>query len=310
MNIPKNNFLESLTRAECYYLDHRLVSKTYINSLPSLIKLDRDIIGKNIFILNTCLRYEIYNFSGDRLFLKDEKKFAFISGSLCLRRFISLLCGLQSEIIGEKEIFLQTRKVVYNAVQNKTLSKNYFWAINSLFDMAERIRNKYSLTQLENYSTVGVNLLDKKIKSPAAIAIIGGGYMAKFFFKNINIAKIKKIIWINRRPDKVRRIANDQKKIPKDFFEFYNFENVEDKIRSADFVFSAAHNCGGLFSSLRLEKTKCVIDISYPALFSDKVSCEFYSINNTYFENLLKNPVPKMSVLAAEKEIDTLFKFS
>ncbi|MEK7534313.1 MAG: hypothetical protein AAB600_03140 [Patescibacteria group bacterium] len=308
MNTSTNNILKSLTKAECYYLDHRLVSKSYINRLPSLIKLENEI-RKNTLVLNTCLRYEVYNFFGDRFNFKDKEKFAYTSGSLCLRRFISLLCGLQSEIIGEREIFLQARKAVYNAVQNRSLSKECFWKINSLFDIAEQIRNKHSLTQLENYSTIGADLLNRKIKSPAVIAIIGGGYMAEIFFKKVNMSKIKKIIWINRSLDKVKKIVNDQNNILKDFFEFYNFENVEEKLRSADFIFSAAHNCGGLFSSLRLEKTKCVIDISYPALFSDKVSCEFYSINNTYFENLLKNPVPKMSVLAAEKEIDALFKF-
>lgn len=297
---------KSLTRVECYYLDHKLVSKDYINKIPIYIELDNNKIDNGVFILTTCLRYEIYNFSGKKFVFKDKEKFAFVSGSLCLRRFISLLCGLQSEIVGEKEIFLQTRAAIYNVAQNKKLSKKLFWDINVLFDVAGQIRNKYNLTRLENYSTIGADLLNEKIENASVIAIIGGGYMAESFFKNINIAKIKKIIWINRNIDKAKAIAKDLKGIPQNVFEFYNFENAERRIYDTDFIFAAVHKCGGLFSSLRLEKTKCVVDISYPALFSDKVGCEFYSINNTYFEKFLKNPVSKESVIAAEKEIDNL----
>ena len=235
---------KSLTRVECYYLDHKLVSKDYINKIPIYIELDNNKIDNGVFILTTCLRYEIYNFSGKKFVFKDKEKFAFVSCSLCLRRFISLLCGLQSEIVGEKEIFLQTRAAIYNVAQNKKLSKKLFWDINVLFDVAGQIRNKYNLTRLENYSTIGADLLNEKIENASVIAIIGGGYMAESFFKNINIAKIKKIIWINRNIDKAKAIAKDLKGIPQNVFEFYNFENAERRIYDTDFIFAAVHKCG------------------------------------------------------------------
>lgn len=304
-----NKLPKSLTNARCYYLDHKLVSKAYINTLHNLIRLDDKQIKKDTFILNTCLRYEIYNFSKNKPKFKDSSKFAFISGELCLRRFLSLLCGLQSEIIGEKEIILQARTALYNATQDKSISKRLFWDINILFDLAERIRQNKKLTQLENYSTVGAGLLNGKIKKPSTIAIIGGGYMAELFFKHIKKNKVKKLIWINRNPDKAKKIANQIAKIPFRLIEFCRIENCEEKMKEAEFVFSAVHNCGGIFSSLSMNKTKCVVDISYPSLFSDKVGCEFYSLNNTYFEKFIKKPKAKNLILKAEKEIDSIFNY-
>jgi len=301
-----NKMPKSLANAKCYYLDHKLVSKAYINTLHNLIKLSNKQL-KNTFVLNTCLRYEIYNFSKSELKFKDKSKFAFISGQLCLRRFMSLLCGLQSEIIGEKEIFLQARTALYDAAQNKRINKKLFWDINILFDFAERIRENKNLTQLENYSTIGADLLNKKIKHASIIAIIGGGYMAEIFFKNINKKNIKKLIWINRNPDKAKKIAKSINKIPIKLIEFCDFENCEQKLLDTDFIFSAVHNCGGIFSSIPIKKTKCIVDISYPTLFSNKVLCEFYSLNNTYFEKFIKNPKKKSLVLKVEKEIDSSF---
>lgn len=296
----------SLKEIRCYYLDHKLASKDYIDKLPDLMGDISSKFGKTLFILSTCLRYEIYYFSGTERNFKNKKDFVSISGSRCVRRLLALLCGLQSEIIGEREIFLQSRAAVYEAAKNKMLGKDLFWDINILFKIAENIRNKYNLTSLENYSTVGAQLLKEKIKDQSTVAIVGGGYMVESFLKNIDVDKLKKIIWVNRSVDKVRKIAKDLGTISINLFEFCSLDGAEEKIKQADFIFAASRDCGGIFSSLVLDKTKCVVDVSYPALFSENVGCDLYTINNTYFEKFVKNPVAKKIVLKAEKEIDNI----
>ena len=82
-------------------------------------------------------------------------------------------------------------------------------------------------------------MLNEKIKSPSIVAIIGGGYMAESFIKNINTDKLKQIIWINRSVDKIKKISKDLKINSKNIIEFCNLENAEQKIINADFIFAA-----------------------------------------------------------------------
>ncbi|TSC95360.1 MAG: hypothetical protein Athens101410_610 [Parcubacteria group bacterium Athens1014_10] len=292
--------------AECYFIDYKFVSKHNLSGFIEKVKLGGLNLDRNMFVISTCLRYEIYNFSGKEWKFENKNMFVHISGNLCLRRFISLLCGLQSEIIGEREIFVQIRSAVYEAAKNNMLDKAVFWHIVSLFEKAEKVRNTHSIDCQENYSTVGAKVLDKEITSPANVAIIGGGYMAESFLNNINATKLKKVYWINRSVEKIKKIARKQHIIPIELFEFYNLENAEPVINKADFVFAAAYNCGGRFSKIHLNDTNCVVDVSYPSLFSDDIGCNFYSIDNTYFEKLIESPISKSLVFSAEKEIDSL----
>lgn len=305
---PQIQIPQNLLLAESFFLDHRLVSKAYINNLSRSELEIMPLLRQNMFAVSTCLRFELMNFSGNPWPQFNADKFALAHGVLCLKRFISLLSGLQSEIVGEGEIFLQMRAAVSQAAQSGRLDKNTFWQINKLFYFAQSVRTLFNLTRKENYATVGANLLSKKIQKPADVAIVGGGYMSQSFLDALDASTVTSIFWINRNVKKVKTFVNSQKKFPSSVFHFVPLEQATKILPRVDFVFAAARNCGGLFSDLQLPNAECVVDVSYPSLFSNNVTTKFYGLNNTFFEKLIENPVSKEVVIQAHEYIDKAFR--
>ncbi len=308
LNSERINALRRLSNsARCYYLDYKLVSKESIDKLHSSFNFEV-ATGSQSFFISTCLRYEMYHFLNDAQKVENNKTFASISGALCIRRLLAILCGLQSEIISEFEIFMQTGVAIYDAAAQKKISKKLFWDLYEILQIAQDIRNKYDLNVKENYSTVGARFLDLKIEHPATVAIVGGGYMAESFLRNINQNKVKRIIWINRSVDKVKRLIKSFNLKSTISVFFQTFESAPSALQKADFVFVAARGCGGIFKGMVLSKAKCVVDVSYPALFSFECCKEFYTISNTYFERWVENPVPKETVLEVETVLDDIIR--
>lgn len=308
LNAERTDALRMLANnVECYYLDYKLVSKESIDKLHSSFEFDI-ADGSQSFFVSTCLRYEIYNFLNGARKNKNNKTFAYISGALCIRRLLSILCGLQSEIISEFEIFLQTGSAINDAASRNKISKKLFWDLYAILQIAIDIRDKYNLNVKENYSTVGARFLDLKLEYPATIAIVGGGYMAESFLRNVNQNKVKRIVWVNRSVDKIKKLIKGFDLKSTISVSFQTLESASSALQGADFVFVAARDCGGIFKDMVLPKTKCVVDVSYPALFSSKCCKEFYSISNTYFERWVENPVSKETVLKVEMVLDDIMK--
>lgn len=294
-------------KAECYFLDYKLVSKQHIDKLGNATKPEEKT-ELQCFVISTCLRYEIYHFSDNLWGSKYKKEFAYASGKLCIKRLLSILCGLQSEIVPELEIFIQTGSTIYSAVISKKIDKKLFWDLYELLELAKDTRDKYGLNLKENYSTIGARLLSSKIDRPSTLAIIGGGYMVESFWGKINLEKINRIIWVDRNIDKIKKLSKFLRLIPKVNISFKTFDEALPALKNADFIFAAIRYRGGLFKDIILPKTKCIIDVSYPSIFSTNCCDNFYTISNTYFEHLLDNPVPKNNILKAELLIDGLIE--
>ncbi len=263
-----------------------------------------NIVGA--FTLSTCLRQEIYSF-GSQKSIDDENYYACLSGKLALRRLITMACGLHSEIIGEKEIFLQLGNSMLFAYNQSLISKTLCKDLLNILYIADELRKKFSIQTDENYSTVGVSLMASLTNSNSTLCIIGSGYMAQVFIKNLKSIEYKKIIWISRDVDRLKKIIG-LTNIDKNKVVYVEAKGAIKYIQEADLIFAATNNTDTPYHNKLFPKAKAIIDVSYPSLFSEGCNSNFISIQNTFFEKLINKPVDKTSILEVEKAIDELLK--
>jgi glutamyl-tRNA reductase len=289
----------------CYFVDYKVFSKRSVYEISKDFKIN-NLINKNILIIHTCLRLEIYSFTGNLSF-SNSNLFAEIKNKLAIRRLITLMCGMQSEIFGEKEILGQIEKSIVDSALEGFLKKDSFWHLLDLVKFAKFLRNKFKINCNENYSSVGINILNKLIKKEnECISIIGDGYMSEFFFKKLDRKRPYKIFWINRNIEKAKKIQRGSDLLKKLQISHIDIKEGLKVLNQSDFVFAALKNSEGLFAGYQFNHPKAIVDVSYPPVFSDDCNKFFYSIENTFFEKYIKKPIKKIFLRSCESEIEEI----
>lgn len=303
---PVEGFLQSLIQdARCYFIDYRLVSKHTVYELTKEFSAKDIHSGGNFFVIHTCLRLEIYNFSGELNMPRGG--FATLEGEMAIRRMLSLMVGTQSEIIGETEVLGQIKNAIANSAGLGLLAKNTFWDLLATIDLAENLRTEYNINCTENYSTIGAEIFDNLVSSDGEVlSVIGCGYMAEFFFRTLRKAKTSKIYWINRNVRKAKKIQKTIQPLDQCDIAHLSIDECRSALETSDFIFAAYKNGDQMFADCDVSKAKAVVDVSYPPLFADKCNRNFLSINNTFFERYVNHPVSKVSLLECEQKIDLL----
>lgn len=307
VNISKN-LLRLSKDISCFFIDTRTTSKEFVyDSYRRYSETLKKTCGEN-FILSTCLRLESYHFD-NKYDIKQENFYA-VRGVLALRRLLSIIIGLQSEIIGECEILNQVHSAIDLSFKNGRLSKTIYSGLKELLIMGREIRNDLGITTEENYSTIGARLLNEYIKNTGKVSImvIGGGYMAESFLTSVK-DRIEKIIWVNRDIEKIKRKISIISFLPKEKVVFSNFSECNKFLLQADFIFSAVSNKPISFHNEDIRKDTFVIDVSYPPIFSCGNDREnIITIANTFFDKLVSRPIPKLSINLANNEIDRIIE--
>lgn len=253
------SFQELSENAVCYFLDYKIVSKSTVYNItkkfdPSQIK------GTNFFVVHTCLRLEIYSFNGE---LDVElSELARLTGKMAIRRLISLMCGIQSEIIGENEILGQVKKGIAEKLEGNFIEKRKFLSLLDIIKYSEILRDKHAINCGENYSSVGARIFRKLIKDDNEIlSVIGSGYMAEFFFKSLNPNIRSQIYWINRNIKKAEDIYQSL-----EFLKNYNIKHISiddsvETLKKSDFIFAASKNMEGFYSGHMFDYPKAIVDV-------------------------------------------------
>ena len=302
--------LMALTRnISCNFIDARTTTKDYVKMLAAKDNGQREEKeAGNKFFLSTCLRYEIYDCNNNQKYIDP---FFYVRGCACIRRLLSILVGLQSEIIGEREIQIQTVQSINKSRDAKNLDGSVFQGLRELVSVSEQIRTRCGINGDENYSTIAVDLFIERLTtcSDVTVAIVGGGYMAEKFFRALlktRSLKIKKMFWINRSTS---RIENNMRELADllDFdIEVLDLDAGEHVLSEADAIFCALSNSPYYYGNIAHKDGTLVVDVSYPQVFTNQKNVELVTISNTYFSDFVKNPVSKTSIALANKEIDAV----
>lgn len=286
----------------CNFIDARTSSKDYVGNVAQSLLLNTET-SKGV-TLSTCLRFEIYKFDGPQ---RPMSSLFYTEGVTCTRRLLSMMTGLQSEIIGEREILMQVTRSIDEAFKLKKIDKKVYLGLQNLLKISQQIRTSFSVETVENYSTIGATLLNKHLSgmSDAVVMVIGAGYMSEAFLNAIDVP-LSRLIWANRSVSKLQKKVNKIKNITNAEIVFCNLDEACQYLTKADIIFSAIGNSPYLFKDQKIKSNIKIIDVSYPQIFIEHPDYEVTNIANTHFDRLVANPVSKKSITLANREIDSV----
>ncbi len=251
----------------------------YLNDFLRL-KLDKKISG--FFGLSTCNRTEIY-FYGDRGLENDvlkltkealnisdipDKNFYIYDNLKALEHMCRVCCGIDSQVVGEQEIFGQFKNAYNSAKAFKIVGKELMIYVEKVFEIAKKVRTetKIGINPL-SVSGLSFNLVKEIFENPEnkQVLVIGGGDLAKSIIKNLFDKGVRSISAINRTIKEIK-ISRDFSIIP------MPLNLVHREIVNADIVICSASSLtpiigkGAVENALknRGNKPMMIIDLAVP----------------------------------------------
>ena len=251
----------------------------YLNDFLRL-KLDKRISG--FFGLSTCNRTEIY-FYGDKGLENDvlkltkealnisdipDKNFYIYDSLKALEHMCRVCCGIDSQVVGEQEIFGQFKNAYNSAKAFKIVGKELMIYVEKVFEIAKKVRTetKIGINPL-SVSGLSFNLVKEIFENPEnkQVLVIGGGDLAKSIIKNLFDKGVRSISAINRTIKEIK-ISRDFSIIP------MPLNLVHREIVNADIVICSASSLtpiigkGAVENALknRGNKPMMIIDLAVP----------------------------------------------
>ena len=251
----------------------------YLNDFLRL-KLDKRISG--FFGLSTCNRTEIY-FYGDKgvendvlkltkeaLNISDipDKNFYIYDSLKALEHMCRVCCGIDSQVVGEQEIFGQFKNAYNSAKAFKIVGKELMIYVEKVFEIAKKVRTetKIGINPL-SVSGLSLKLVKEIFENPEdkQVLVIGGGDLAKSIIKNLFDKGLRSISAINRTIKEIK-ISEDFSIIP------MPLNLVHREIVNADIVICSASSLtpiigkGAVENALknRGNKPMMIIDLAVP----------------------------------------------
>ncbi len=251
----------------------------YLNDFLRL-KLDKRISG--FFGLSTCNRTEIY-FYGDKGLENDvlkltkealnisdipDKNFYIYDSLKALEHMCRVCCGIDSQVIGEQEIFGQFKNAYNSAKAFKIVGKELMIYVEKVFEIAKKVRTetKIGINPL-SVSGLSLKLVKEIFENPEdkQVLVIGGGDLAKSIIKNLFDKGLRSISAINRTIKEIK-ISQDFSIIP------MPLNLVHREIVNADIVICSASSLtpiigkGAVENALknRGNKPMMIIDLAVP----------------------------------------------
>jgi len=277
---------------------------------------------REIFILSTCNRTEIYGFahSGHQLIqllcsetngsAVEFEKSAYIKNSRsAVQHLFEVAAGLDSQILGDYEIVGQLKTAVKFAKERGFLGGFTERLVNSVLQSSKSIKNKTGLSNgTVSVSFTAVQYLKNRIPDLASknILLVGTGKIGrntcKYLVTNIDTPRIT---LINRTAEKAQKLADELG------LRFAAMEELELEIASANIILVATDSMRPVILKDHLEKKgeKLILDLSIPCNVEEAagllpgirlVNVDQLSILK---DETLKNrqaEVPKAKVLIAE----------
>lgn len=246
-------------------------------------KLDGNRFADEYVIIRTCNRLEVYvstpnnqsvkNFLEslvrDTIPFSDRQVWYFLEDKECIKHLFTVVCGIDSLIVGEDQIQHQIRDAFAEAQRNGHVEKILYTLFNNALIVGKRVRTETELNKgAVSVGYAAIELAEKKIGSleDMSIAIIGAGDMAGVIAKNLVGKGPRTVIVSNRTFDRAKELAKELEGIA------IGFDRLEEIIGKSDLVLvatSAKHNILGQDMVSRAmrqrpERPLLIIDVSVP----------------------------------------------
>lgn len=277
------------TTFHCHYIDHSFYSARSIGSIYSTIP-DKYKNRKDSIMLATCQRIEIYTLSAANPLAELDLPFRHIAGRQNVKnRLIAISAGVESQILGEKNVFYQVKNAIRDVEGDNELKSLFEEAIQE----GQCIRNEKKFFADMNYEDISLAILQDVLPEGAGnqmgLVIVGSGMLARNFLGKDIFSLYKNVKFITRSP------RNLKKKFEK--------ELKKSVLRSNEFIESEQIDYHCIIATNGLEKDgyadevrpillsdgcKAVFDLSAAPLFQEDLQSVFYAdtYSDVYFEHV------------------------
>ncbi|MFW2477034.1 MAG: glutamyl-tRNA reductase [Sediminibacterium sp.] len=232
---------------------------------------------KELFVLSTCNRTEIYGLAPDaatliqllcevtvgdaetfmqRCYIKQDKE--------ALQHIFSVGAGLDSQILGDYEIVGQMKLAVKFARERNMIGAFLDRLFNTVLQASKQIKNETALSggtisvSFAAIQFIRQQIVDTKGKK---IVLLGTGKIGRNTCKNlVDYLDTNNITLINRTAEKAQELAASMN------LQYASWDNLTEEVNSADIVIVAtnAENPVLTPANLRTGSQKILIDLSIP----------------------------------------------
>ncbi len=254
------------------------------NQYASILSNTSSFGLKEVFVLSTCNRTEIYGLTenADDLInllcletLGDVQTFnqsAYIKkGTNAIEHIFNVAAGLDSQILGDYEIVGQIKSAAKFSKQHHHLGPYLERLVNTVLQSSKSIKNKTQLSSgTISVSFAAAQYIKKQFQdfSDKNILVFGTGKIGSNTCKNlVDYLGTKNITLINRSPEKAIELAEKLNLKTADISE------LDNEIELADIILVAtnAEEPVVLASHIRSNQNKLIIDLSIPCNVAESV---------------------------------------
>ena len=232
---------------------------------------------KEVFVLSTCNRTEIYGLTDNAndlinlLCLETQGdvqafyKAAYIKkGYEAIEHIFSVAAGLDSQILGDYEIVGQLKTAAKFSRQQGFLGAHFDRLINTALQSSKLIKNNTELSGgTVSVSFAAVQYIKNYFKNIGSkkILLLGTGKIGSSACKNlVDYLGTKNITLINRSPEKAIGLANELD------LQVSSMENLEAEVAAADIILVATNAAEPVICAthIKTNQHKLIIDLSIP----------------------------------------------
>jgi len=280
----------------------------YLNPLQQdllLSELKNHPLITESFILSTCNRIEVYlkridstvNSSFIISLIAKIKKTSFdfdyssyiytYEDDRALDHLLRVACGLESLVLGERQILGQIKQAVERAREFGTLSRYFNILTNFAIRAGKRAQHQTSISyggSSISWAAIGMaqkiagNLQDK------AVLVIGAGKMGEIALNHLHDLGVKKIFLMNRTGEKAQQLATRYNGLTASFW------NIKEILSEVDICFCAVGAPHYILDKerilnimeIRKNKKLVLIDISMPRSIAPEVK----NIDSVYLSSI------------------------
>lgn len=232
---------------------------------------------RELFVLSTCNRTELYGFCSDASQLiqllcahtqgtrEVFEELSYIkNGVEAIRHLFHVGAGLDSQILGDYEIIGQIKSAARISKKHASLGPFMERLVNAVLQTSKLIKNQTSLsggTVSVSFAAVQFIRNTKKKISGKKILLVGVGKIGRSTCKNlVEYLHVKQITLINRTEDKALQLASELQ------VQHASMDDLDRHVSNSDIIIVATNSPEPviLASHLRNQGDKLVIDLSMP----------------------------------------------
>lgn len=240
----------------------------------------------SIFTISTCNRTQLFSFNGNvhqlkKLFIKHtgnhsekfEKYGMVLEGDQAVDQLFSISTGIDSQILGDLQIFFQVKEGVKQAKKLNAINGIMDRLLQFVFQANKEVQSFTNISKgAASVAHASVLKIKKEMKTleDKKVLLYGAGEIGERTLENLRDLPLKKLTVVNRTLEKAKKIAD------KNGTDYCSIDNLNNEIKSSDIIIVATGSDKPTITENNVTSSKVTkklfIDLSVPRNIDSKIS--------------------------------------